>query len=243
MLHERKALWKAAFGDEDAFIDSFFSSAWAPDRTASIVAEGRLAAALYWLDCEYRGQKLAYIYAVATHPDFRGQGLCRALMERAHGQLARSGYASALLSPAGEGLRAMYRKLGYRDCCFLREQRAVTSGAPCAIRQLSPEEYARLRRQYLPEDGVIQEGENLRFLASWYDFFAGEDFLLAAVREEKNLFGAELLGNAAQTPHILAALDCREGTFRCPGGEIPFAMIHPLQEDAAIPGYLGFAFD
>ena len=63
-----RALWKAAFGDSDDFLDMFYTTAYAPHRCRCMVDGDRVAAALYWFDCTCEGQKLAYLYAVATDP-------------------------------------------------------------------------------------------------------------------------------------------------------------------------------
>ena len=70
-------LWQLAFGDEEVFIDAFFTHGFAPERCLCIADNGTLAAALYWFEGQWDGQCLAYLYGVATHPDFRGRGLCR----------------------------------------------------------------------------------------------------------------------------------------------------------------------
>ncbi len=242
MIDQLSGLWAASFDDSRETIDAFFATAYSPNRCRYLTREGRLAAALYWLDAEFQGQKLAYVYAVATHPDFRGQGLCRKLMAQTHAHLAQSGYAAALLSPAGEGLGQMYAAMGYRDCCFRRE---LTCGweEPAALRPVDAGEFARLRRQYLPADGVIQEGAHLAYLSTYAKFYAGTDFLLAAVRQEDTLLGLELLGNPAAAAGVVGALGCAQGRFRMPGGDIPVGMILPLVPDAPIPGYLGFPLD
>lgn len=237
-----KRLWNLAFGDGEAFIDLFFQTAYSPDRCLYLTEKGRVTAALYWLDCEYQGQKQAYLYAVATHPDFRGKGLCRRLMEQTHGILKRQGYTAALLRPAEAGLRRMYRKMGYRLCTAVSEFDCA-AGTAVPLRKISRLEYARLRRQYLPEDGVIQEGVSLAYLASYSEFYAGEDFLLTGAGYDGSFHGMELLGNRDAAPGILAALGYESGSFRCPGGEIPFGMFLPLAENAQEPGYLGLVFD
>ena len=237
-----RRLWKLAFGDSEVFIGIFFDTAYAPERCHRIDLSGQTAAALHWLDCSYRGQKLAYIYAVATHPAFRGGGLCRELMQKTHETLASRGYAGALLMPAESGLRQMYAKMGYRECCTVREF-SCTAGAAVSIREIGPEEYTRLRRRYLPENGVLQEGESIAYLHTYARFYAGEDFLLAGAPDKDSFHGIELLGNPDAAPGILAALGYAEGTFRGPGPDIPFAMFHPLTENSPAPGYLGLAFD
>lgn len=241
-LPQLKHLWQLSFGDSEEFIGQFFSVAYAPDRCRYLPADGEAAAALYWLDCECDGQKLAYIYAVATHPEHRGRGLCRALMEDTHKVLAERGYAGAILMPAGEGLRRMYGKMGYRDFGGLTEF-SCTAGEAVPVRQIGQAEYAALRRRFLPEGGVIQEGSSLAYLATYAQFYTGTDFLLAAVPEGEGLTGIELLGNRDAAPGILGALDCAWGKFRAPGTDIPFGMFRPLQTDVKNPAYLGHAFD
>ena len=241
-IEQLRALWQLSFGDSDEFIGFFFDTAYAHDRCRMIVRDGRAAAALYWLDAEYAGQKFAYLYAVATHPDFRNQGLCKQLMAQTHAALTQQGYHGALLMPAEEDLRRMYAKMGYRNCCSVSEFSCM-AGVPVPVRSVGKEEYALLRREFLPDGGVIQENENLDYLATYAHFYAGSDFLLAAAPQSGQLHGIELLGNPQAAPGILAALGYGEGTFRTPGTEIPFAMFRPLKENAKAPSYFGLAFD
>lgn len=237
-----KTLWQLAFGDSEAAIDGFFTTAFAFDRCRQIRIGQDVAAALYWLDCAYAGQKFAYLYAVATHPAFQGRGLCRILMEDTHRVLAAAGYDAAVLYPAGESLRQMYGKMGYRDTTTVSEF-VCTPGTPAPVRSIGTAEYAALRRSFLPRGSAVQEGASLDYLATYCTFYTGEDFLLAAVTEGETLAGIELLGNASAAPGILAALNCREGSFRTPGTDMPFAMLRPLKTDVKNPDYFGLVFD
>lgn len=239
---ELKSLWQLAFGDSMDFIDLFFRTAYAPEKCAFLEENGTITAALYWLDTECYGNRYAYIYGVATHPDFRGRGLCRTLMAQTHALLRSQGCAGAVLMPAKPGLRQMYAKMGYVECSTL-SQFDCTAGQAVEVRPIGQEEYARLRRTLLPEGGLIQEGENMRYLETYAALYAGTDFLLAAVHEDGQLFGLELLGDPNAAPGILGAMGYEKGTFRIPGKEIPFAMFHPLTENAKMPQYLGLAFD
>lgn len=239
-----RQLWKTAFGDTEEFLDAFFRTGFSPERSRCAVETGSLAGMLYWFDVRCRGQKMAYIYAVATHPDHRGKGVCRGLMADTHALLQHQGYAGALLVPVTKELRSMYASFGYRDCTSVSETFCAAGNAPVPIHSIDREEYARLRRQWLPEGGAVQEGENLTFLETQASFYKGTDFLLCAQRTpEGALFGAELLGNGEAAPGILRALGYPEGTFRTPGGKEPFAMFLPLMPDAQKPSYFGFAFD
>lgn len=242
MMPGLKKLWILAFGDSEETVDAFFATGYAPDRCRCMVDGDRVAVALYWLDCSYEDGKLAYIYAVATHPDHRGRGLCRRLMEDTHRVLVQRGYAGAVLRPADAGLRQMYGKLGYRDFGGLEEFYCTISGS-CPVRKLDAAAYGAARRAFLPEGGILQEGENLAWLGTYASFYEGDDFLLAAIPEGEGLIGLELLGNREAAPKLLGALGRKWGRFRVPGTDTPFGMFLPLKKGVKIPAYLGHAFD
>lgn len=236
-----RALWQQAFGDEEDFLELFFIRVFSPDRCRCVSIDGRVAAALYWLDCRCDGRPMAYIYAVATAKEFRHRGLCARLMEDTHALLRELGYCGCLLVPGSKQLRQMYAAMGYENATQLR-QFDCAAGEAAVLEEISAPEYARLRREMLPEGGVIQEGESLIFLAGLVKFFRGSDFIVCAAREDGRLFVPELLGNADAAPRIAAALGCSAGTFRTPGEGTDFAMYRPLS-DAPAPAYFAFAFD
>ena len=229
-----RALWQEAFGDDDAFLDTFFRTAYSPDRCLCISIDGDVAAALYWFDCRCDGAPMAYIYAVATAKMHRGKGLCTALMTDAHTLLQKRGYAGSILVPGEKGLFSMYEKLGY-TCFGGMDTFSCEAGTPAPMKKITAAEYAALRSSYLPSRGVEQTG--LDFLACYATFYAGDDFILAATEDT----GLELLGNAAAAPGIVAALSKKSGNFRI-SGNAPFAMYHPLSDTPA-PAYFGLAFD
>ncbi len=236
-----KALWAEAFGDSPDFIDSFYATAYSPSRCLCIAEGTEILAAAHWLRCQQGSHQLAYIYAVATAKAHRGRGLCRSLMAAIHQKLAAEGYAGAILVPGDAALSQMYGKLGYQFFGGIREFSCTAGAAPVALRPLNSSEYGRLRRKLLPEGGVVQSGENLRYLAKQAHFAAGEDCLLAYTQENGKCFTLELLGSAQAAPGILCSLGCAEGRFRVPGSS-PFAMYLPLQAVDA-PTYFGLAFD
>lgn len=242
-IPQLRLLWQEAFGDTDAFLDNFFTSGYSPDRCRAVTLEGQTAAALYWFDCVWEEKKLAYLYAVATAEAFRGRGLCRFLLEDTHKLLAQQGYAGAVLSPGSRSLFQMYEKLGYRVMSSIREFSREADAAPYPVTEVTPEEYARRRALLLPEGGIRQEGESLRFLTTYASLFAAEDCLLCVRREKDTLFAAELLGNADRAGGIVRYFGCREGIFRTPGDGKAFAMYCPLIQERAMPTYLGHAFD
>jgi ribosomal protein S18 acetylase RimI-like enzyme len=236
-------LWIEAFGDTEAFLRDFERTAFDPMRCRCVIQNDTMAAALYWFDCSYPSGRVAYLYAIATAKAYRGQGLCRALLEDTHRHLKALGYVAAILVPSDEGLFDFYRKMGYQTATHIGEICAVASTHPLQMREVGIEEYARLRQKFLPHGGVIQEGENLRFLQTMARFYAGDDLLLTARLENGFLDGIELLGNTAFAPDIVCALGCAEGHFRVPDAKTPFSMYYPLLDGVKSPSYFGLAFD
>ncbi len=240
-----RALWREAFGDSDAFMDIFFEgAAFSPERCKRLKVDGSLAAALYWFDCTLRGERVAYLYAIATSERYRGRGLCSALMNNTHEYLGALGYKGAVLVPSNETLFDFYRKRGYETCGYVSELECAACGEAIDLRAIDTDEYARQRRAYLPSGGVIQENENLGFLAAQYELFAGDGLLLAARRNKDTLVCAELLGDVTMASAILKTLGCTSGSFRTIGNGKPFAMYMPLDGgELAPPTYFGLAFD
>ena len=237
-------LWKLAFGDDDVFLDHFFSTGFSPERCRCMVDGEKLAAAVYWFDCEYQGETYAYLYALATHPDFRHQGIAHYLLADTHQLLTGLHYAGTLLVPGSEELRQLYTSVGYETCTGISDLFCASQPVTVPIHAVDQQEYSQLRKQYLPGNGVLQEGACLQFLQTQAKFYTGPGFVLCAAPESPELIrGIEFLGDPAQLPGILCALGYAHGTFRIPGDRIPFAMLHPLKKDAPVPGYLGLALD
>lgn len=250
-LPDLRKLWKEAFGDSDKFLDLFYTTAYSDDRCRIATINDNVVAALYWFNCKLNEKPVAYIYAVATAAELRGQGICHALMEDTHAHMKALGYATAILSPADERLNKFYEGIGYKTCSniheFTCEGLLSHDYKNISIRKVDKHEYSNIRRRLLPPNGIIQENENLDFLETQAEFYTGDDFLLVADGDDDVLNGIELLGNIDNAKAIVSALGYKRGRFRTPGSDKPFAMYLPLsvesyditQKDI----YIGFVFD
>lgn len=237
-----RQLWKEAFGDTDAFLDSFFSFGFSPERCRQITLDGKVVSALYWFDCSFEDKKVAYLYAVATNKAYQGQGLCRILMEDTHRHLQSLGYDGVLLVPGNEGLFKLYHKLGYRTCSSVKEFTCKAAGT-VPIRFIAAEEYLSIRQKYLPV-GSIAPGDNmLRFLTEQYFCYAGDNFALCATASGSTLIATEFLGDVSAASGIVSVMGKKEGRFRTIGTEKPFGMYYPLTYHFEKPTYFPFAFD
>ncbi len=124
-----KALWKEAFGDEDAYIDRFFADLFAPRDMAVLEDEGRIVSMAALLPCtlvlgggteKETRHPISYLYAMATAKDRRGEGLGLALLSFAAEHVRGRGERGIALLPADEGLQRFYALAGYRKAFTLR---------------------------------------------------------------------------------------------------------------------------
>ncbi len=126
-------LWSEAFGDSEAFIDTFLDLCASDDVLYTLSLNGRVVSALYALPyrIEYNDvvKSVAYIYAVATDKDFRGKGLMRHLMSQVHRSLQNKGYAATFLLPSSSELANYYASMGYRVCAH--RNRITLKGVYC----------------------------------------------------------------------------------------------------------------
>jgi len=234
-----RRLWQEAFGDSGEYLDLFFGTAYAPQRSRVLERDG-IAGAAYWLDCRVKDFRLAYVYAVAIDRTLQNQGLGSALMKELHSHLKLLGYDGILLVPGDEGLRSYYSKLGYETVSW-QDRFTASAGTWVPMTRLDTTSYADLRRNYLGEMGVIQEGENLALLGKMADFFHGDAFLAAVAPGEGECL--ELLGDISAAPGITAALGLKVCTFRTPGNAHPYAMAHSLGRELPKTLYFGFGFE
>lgn len=228
-------IFRQAFDGEGDFTDLFFRTSFSSER-CRVAASGEVAAALYWFDCTLRGEKTAYLYAIATEESERGRGIGSALIRDTLGYLDQAGYRAAFLVPAEPALFRYYERLGFRTAGTISRE-TVTAGTPVPVRELTAAEYAGLRKRYLPENGVEQDA-CLELLGGYAQFYAAGQ-VIAAVSERVVW---ELLGDRTDAPGLLAALGIPAAQVRGPGPGSPFVMARWFGEPGE-PLYLGIALD
>ena len=239
-----RSLWKEAFQDEDDFLDAFFSTAFHPERCLCISWAEDPVAAIYWMDCTLRGEKVAYLYALVTLESYRSQGYARNLLRRTHEVLKARGYAAALLMPGSKYLARWYQREGYEYCGGTAEFAAKAAPEASILRPVTAAEYGALRKQYLPEGSVIQGDAALEFLATQAKLYAGDGCLMAVQTTLwDTIVVPEYLGDPEKAPGALAALGHPKAPFRTPGGTQSIAMFRSLTDPPIQPpSYFAFPF-
>lgn len=241
MITELRSLWREAFGDSEAFMDDFFQVAYDEKRCRFIRKNGRIVSALYWFDVDVGIEKMAYLYGVATLPEYRGQGIAAYLIEKTCTELKGKGYSGVLLVPGSEVLFEYYRRLGFFACTTIAEFSCSAEGKTL-LRPVGRDEYALLRRQLLPNRGVEQEGAFLELLERQYGLFAGDGFVLCAAVNGEKAFIPEFLGDIHCLPEVVGGLGVKTAQVRTPGPGRSFSMYRPLNGSVP-PLYFGLAMD
>ena len=112
---EMREMWHDIFGDEYHEIDSFLLRH--SDAIPLIHKENnKVASMLYIVPLEIWEQRVAYIYAVATLPEYRGRGIASKLLNEALRHAEESGdFDCAALIPSSTESKHLYERLGFVD--------------------------------------------------------------------------------------------------------------------------------
>ncbi len=235
-----RSIWKEAFGDSDAFLNTFFETGFAYDRCQCVFQENEPVAAVYLFPCSWKGKKVAYLYALAVKKSHQKQGLSRLLLTDTHAKLRQDGFAGVIMEPATDSLRTYYERLGYRSFGG-RHTRQFTAGertvSCCKLGNLG---YEQARKTHLPENSVLQEGAFTELLHTQAEFYGGEGFAAAVSLQESAVL--EFLGDESKIPGLLTCLHLESASVRLPGGD-PTAVYMDFAGDTELPSYFGLPMD
>ncbi len=112
---EMRAMWHEIFGDEIHEIDSFLITH--DDAIPLIHKEnGKVVSMLYIVPLQVVCKKVAYLYAVATKPEYRGRGIASKLLNEALQLINDSGlFDMVALIPSSTESKRLYERLGFED--------------------------------------------------------------------------------------------------------------------------------
>lgn len=110
-------LYNICFPGEEEYCEKFFELVWRPENTLVYRIDGKIVSMLQMFDLiltdgerEYTSY---YIFAAATHPDYRGKYIMRELI--AESEKIKSDKDFAVLIAASESLKTFYGRLGFKD--------------------------------------------------------------------------------------------------------------------------------
>lgn len=174
MERELKTLWRLLYPEDSGeYIDLFFRNRFVPEETAVVTEEDRVCGVMYLLPCVLSGGRNAfYAYAGGIHPEYRGRGYFRLLIETlARGCTMRD---AALFLVPGENLWDFYRGAGFNRE-FWRKALVLAPeayGIEIKILPCTAKEYAAMRTG-LPEETPLWDISALEYAAKEAAFGGG----------------------------------------------------------------------
>lgn len=108
-------LWQDVFGDSKDFILNYFAKYDTPaTRIVRYDNAGNLIAMMHYHRFVSNETEGAYIYGVATHPDWRGRDIARQMIEESIKLMSDDGLQLAMLIAEEQSLRSWYATMNFR---------------------------------------------------------------------------------------------------------------------------------
>ncbi len=147
-----KELWQTAFDDSEESLDYFFRNTVSPERVLAVFEDNKPVSVLYMLESEViQDRKIYsayYIYAVCTHPDFRGKGLMKSIFEELFKTAKSRNIDYLFLVPEEEYLFNLYKKIGFKNGFFYSEKvvfkKAFINDRKNQIQKLTYKDYRKI---------------------------------------------------------------------------------------------------
>ncbi len=225
-IHQIKELWCQAFGDTKQGADFYFSNLHQNENMLIDVEGNNVTSMLTMHPITLVNHKKTlyarYIYAVATHKDFRMQGRSTRLIMYAHEYMRAQNIDASILVPENEGLFDFYEKRHYKRAFYLNKSVfcAEKISAPqysYSFDVCSVKEYFDIRKEAFgkcsafamwDEDMLVKVMAYARFLGGeFYKIFTG-DIKAAAyiVRDKDDIIVKELASPTSEHERILSAI-------------------------------------
>lgn len=185
MLPQLKKLWQVCFQDEVSYVDFYYAHRFKEENTYVYKKGDEILGMLTLLPASYRYNEeetlpIHYVYAVATLPRAREQGIASELLEEASRTSEENYSAGTILVPASKELFTYYERRGYQTIYFKKQlyfqvqARDMVSAASIPTerkkvhmvsietersfekRDIIPEEYKQLRDFYFDRPGYVK---------------------------------------------------------------------------------------
>jgi predicted N-acetyltransferase YhbS len=190
-----KEIWKLSFGDQDAYIDFYYTNRYQDEETLLLRSGPDVLAMLAMLPVitvtPANGSLASVmIYAMATHPLHRHNGLAARIMEFGAQSLSAVGKVFSVLVPQEKSLFDFYRKFGYEEAFYLRESlltrqqiSQLAAGTPTGltVKAGNPEEYNQIRNERLSGKFYIAYGQtDIRYQQKLCQWSGGDIYLVTS---------------------------------------------------------------
>ncbi|MGN1419279.1 MAG: GNAT family N-acetyltransferase [Acutalibacteraceae bacterium] len=239
-IENLSALWQKVFGDEPDYIDLFFKKPYYKSKTFAAFDGDKIVSVLYLMHSQIRfdGEIFDgfYLYAAATDPDYRKQGLMGTLLHEAEQYTAAAGKSYISLVPANEHLYDYYSKFGFETAMYKCFGKSTINKSDYKIKKANSSQYFK-KRDFRNLNMFIWKDEELDYVLdcfSYYDIIPYVTEKTAFILDSENGILKELMCTASDLSDALgsaAELCCQDTlTFESYFGaqKVPFGMIYPV---------------
>lgn len=182
-IRDREAIeimWEQCFGDSKEFIDFYMENRMTELNMLVIQRQGRPVSMATFLPADIQtplgNLEGYYVYAVATLPEYQGQGLSTRILEFAQQHWQKP----LLLSPAESSLRIFYAKRGFQPVYvpkFYALQPAATQDE-VELKPATAKEYKHIRDEHWQGPGYVAWlEEDIAYAMKHAAFQQGESLL------------------------------------------------------------------
>lgn len=160
-----KIIWQTCFGDEEEYIQFYLEHRMTRENMLVIYQDGKAVSMASFLPVQYlcqgEYQDARYVYAVATLPEYRGQGLAAQILRFA----AKKYEEPLILAPAEESLMQYYENLGFMRAfpetrhtlqCDLKALEAKEEEPFPCMEEITAEEYMQIRDAKCAREGYVR---------------------------------------------------------------------------------------
>ena len=225
--------WQSSFGDGNEYTDFFFARRFDPSKTPVACVDGRVVSQLFLLPASLVAggthYPVYYLFAAATHPQYRGRGLMADLLHHALRIACADGMRGIVLLPGEPGLYRYYARHGY-ETAFTRRVWTTTREELARIAADAPAADAlSFLFRYLPQrDGISWDKDALGYALEEHRRFrgvyaaSGDAFVALSDDEADCLCCPEHFPQAAGL--LLRLTDCPRMTLRFPA-DVPYGEV------------------
>ena len=199
----QRALWRAAFGDEERYIDWFYECCYAPEDVLVLAEDGEVVTMLALLPLELacsngESARGSYVYALATDPAYRKKGYGRQLLHYVDFYLREREMDCLAVVPAEPSLHRFFSTVDFRPCFATRKLELLRGmvarpDPEDVIRAAGPEEYNRIRGAQLEGGNRVRYGDGLIRYQQGLSRMSGADLYAITVAGETGCAAVEFV--------------------------------------------------
>lgn len=175
-------IWRLCFGDKREYIEMFLREK--QDEITPVVCEkeGALVSMLFLFPCDFRlsGEDFPslYLYAAATLPESRGEGIMGDMIEFSKAYGRENGKAFIILAPAEESLYGYYERFGFISC--FKSDKLILDISREESDKLFPGDISEAHkiRNAVLTDGILWDKKAFNYAVKENEFCGGKSFFL-----------------------------------------------------------------